>query len=61
MAWASVLKTDSAMRELTSAAQPETGRGYRAYRNVPCGSATCSGSKQPALIGTSGKTCLMAR
>ena len=21
----------------------------------------CSGSKQPALIGTSGKTCLMAR
>ena len=27
MAWASVVNTLSAMRELTSAAQPETGRG----------------------------------
>src|SRR5687767_15734775 len=61
MAADSVVNTLSAMRALTSAAQPETGRGYRAYRNVLCGSAMCRGSKHPALIGTSGKMCLIAR
>ena len=54
-------KTDSAIRWLTSAAQPDTGRGYCASRNVPSGVLTRSGSKAPALIGTSGKICRMAR
>ena len=53
--------TASAMRCETSAAQPETGRGYFASRNVPSGRLIVNGSKAPALIGTSGKMWRMAR
>ncbi len=53
--------TASAMRWLTSAAHPLTGRGYSAKRKVPFGSMMVSGAKVPALIGTSGNTCLIAR
>src|SRR3990172_10611971 len=60
IAFTSALKTASAIRWLTSAAQPDTGRGYFAYRKVPSGSITRSGSNNPARIGTSGNTCLIA-
>jgi hypothetical protein len=60
-AWTMAANTASAMRCDTSAAQPDTGRGYFASRNVPSGRLTISGSNAPALIGTSGKMWRMAR
>ncbi len=57
----SAANTASAMRCETSAAQPETGRGYCASRNVSTGRITFNGSNAPALMGTSGKIWRMAR
>ena len=49
----------SMIRCETSAAQPHTGRGYSAKRNVPRGRSTWMGAKQPELMGTSAKMCFI--
>ncbi|GIT07149.1 MAG: hypothetical protein CM1200mP30_07790 [Pseudomonadota bacterium] len=54
MACTSALKTVSRNALTYFAAQPETGRGYFAKKNVPSGFFICKGSNVPALMGGSG-------
>src|SRR5262249_47871124 len=59
-ACASAAKTTSMIRWLTSAAQPDTGRGGFAQRKVSSGTTKRQGSNEPAVTGTAGKMCLSA-